>query len=73
MLDQELIDLIPADWLAAFEAMSRLPLETRFRYTFIHTHKPVLDDAPYRAFDTMADYRQRCEDNLTDWLGYGRV
>ena len=51
---------------------ARRPLETRMRYAFIHTYKPVLDDAPYRAFDTMAEYRRWCELNLPDWLGYGR-
>lgn len=63
----------PADWLAAFEAAARRPLEVRMRYAFIRTYKPVLDDAPYRSFDTMEDYRRWCEDNLPDWLGYGRV
>jgi len=64
---------IPPDWLAEFEAAARRPLETRFRYAFIHTYKPVLDDAPFRAFETTADYRRWCEENLPDWLGYGRV
>ncbi|MFA6240360.1 MAG: hypothetical protein WC655_05500 [Candidatus Hydrogenedentales bacterium] len=63
---------IPAEWLAEFEAASKRSLETRFRYSFIHTYKPVLDDEPYRSFDTMAEYRQWCEENLPDWLGYGR-
>jgi hypothetical protein len=48
-------------------------LETRMRYAFIRTYKPVLDDASFRAFDTMADYRKWCEENLPEWLGYGRV
>jgi len=61
------------EWMAEFEAAARRPLETRFRYAFIHTHKPVMDDAPFRAFDTTADYRRWCEENLPDWLGYGRV
>jgi hypothetical protein len=65
--------VIPADWLAEFEAAARRPLQTRFRYAFIHTYKPVLDDAPFRAFDTTADYRRWCEENLPAWLGYGRV
>jgi hypothetical protein len=43
------------------------------RYAFIRTYKPVLDDAEYRSFDTMEEYRQWCERNLPDWLGYGRV
>ena len=64
---------IPPDWLAEFEAAARRPLEQRFRYAFIRTYKPVLDDAPFRAFETTADYRRWCEANLPDWLGYGRV
>ena len=64
---------IPSDWLAEFEAAARRPLETRMKYAFIRTYKPVLDDAPFRAFDTMEEYRRWCEENLPDWLGYGRV
>ena len=64
---------IPADWLEEFEAAARRSLETRMRYAFIKTYKPVLDDAAYRSFDTMAEYRRWCEDHLPDWLGYGRV
>jgi len=41
-------------------------------YAFIHTYRPVLDGAPFRAFDTTADYRRWCEENLPDWLGYTR-
>lgn len=63
---------IPREWLEEFEAASRRPLETRMRYAFIKTYKPVLDDEPYRAFDSMAEYRAWCEANLPDWLGYGR-
>jgi hypothetical protein len=65
--------VIPLDWLAEFEAAAKRTLETRFRYAFIHTYKPVLDDATFRAFDTTANYRSWCEENLPDWLGYGRV
>jgi hypothetical protein len=61
------------EWLEEFEAAARRPLATRFRYAFIKTYKPVMDDAPFRAFDTTADYRRWCEENLPDWLGYGRV
>jgi hypothetical protein len=64
---------VPAEWLAEFDAAARRPLETRFRYSFIRTYKPVLDDARYRAFDSMEEYRRWCEANLPDWLGYGRV
>jgi len=64
---------IPREWLDEFEAAARRPLRTRMRYAFIKTYKPVLDDASFRSFDTMEDYRRWCEENLPDWLGYGRV
>ena len=60
-------------WWEEFEAARRRPLETRLRYAFIKTYKPVLDDEPYRAFTTMEDYRRWCEEKLPDWLGYGRL
>lgn len=73
--DQDVGELsdIPADWLADFEAAARRPLPLRFRYSFIKTYKPVMDDARYRSFDSMEEYRRWCEENLPDWLGYGRV
>lgn len=60
-------------WIEEFEAAARRPLEQRFRYAFIRTYKPVLDDATYRSFDSMESYRRWCEANLPNWLGYGRV
>jgi hypothetical protein len=59
------------EWEAEFEAASRRPLRTRLRCAFIHTYKPVLDDAPYRSFETMAQYRAWCARELPAWLGYG--
>ncbi|MEW6251053.1 MAG: hypothetical protein AB1716_10430 [Planctomycetota bacterium] len=64
---------IPAEWLADFEAAARRPLALRMKYAFIHTYKPVLDDARYRSFESMAEYRRWCEENLPEWLGYGRI
>jgi hypothetical protein len=59
------------EWEAEFEAAARRPLRQRFRYAFIHTYKPVLDDAEYRSFDSTAEYRAWCERNLPGFLGYG--
>ena len=56
--------VIPGDWLAEFEATARRPLRLRMRYAFLKTYKPVLDDAPYRSFDSMAEYREWCKQNL---------
>jgi hypothetical protein len=61
------------EWREEFEAAARRPLEQRIKYAFIHTYKPVLDDAPFRSFDTMEQYREWCEKHLPSWLGYGRI
>ena len=65
--------VIESQWLEEFEAAALRPLERRMKYAFIRTYKPVLDDASYRSFETMEEYRRWCEENLPDWLGYGRV
>ena len=64
---------LPTDWQAEFDAARKRPLRQRFRYAFVKTYKPVLDDAEYRSFDTMKQYREWCDKNLPDWLGYGRI
>ena len=66
-IDPALENTVPSEWLKEFEAASRRPLETRFRYSFIRTYRPVMDDLPFRAFDTTADYRRWCEEDLPDW------
>ena len=69
--DDKLADqTIPSEWLSEFEAATKRPLRTRFRYAFIKTYKPVMDDEPFRAFDSTADYRRWCDENLPSWLGY---
>ena len=47
----------PADW-EDFDAAAKRPIEQHIRNSFIKTYKPVLDDAEYRSFDTMEEYRQ---------------
>jgi hypothetical protein len=61
------------EWEAEFAAAARRPLPVRLRYAFIKTYKPVLDDARYRSFERMADYRRWCQTELPTWLGYGDV
>ena len=46
------------------------PLALRERYGFVSVYRPVMDDAPYRIFETMADYRKWCDENLPAYLGY---
>ena len=68
-----MVDNIPTEWLEEFEAAASRPLKVRLRYAFIKTYKPVMDDAPFRSFNSMEDYRRWCEENLPRWLGYARV
>ena len=71
-VEHVVIEIDPADW-EDFEAAARRPLAQHLRNSFIKTYKPVMDDAGYRSFETMEEYRQWCEQNLPEWLGYGRV
>jgi hypothetical protein len=48
----------------------RRKLEDRIKYGFHRVYKPVLDDAPYRVFDTMEEYRIWCDRHLPRYLGY---
>ena len=49
------------------------PLHLRLKYGFCRTYKPVLDDAPWRAFNTLAEYRAWCEEKLPAYLGFRRA
>lgn len=64
---------VPEDLHRDFEAASKRTLGQRMKYAFIKTYKPVLDDAQFRSFETMTEYRTWCEQNLPSWLGYGRI
>ena len=46
------------------------PLSARIKYGFYRVYKPVLDDAPWRSFDSMAEYRAWCAENLPEYLGF---
>ena len=62
---------------AAFRAQCRRqmarPLALRIKYGFNRVYKPVLDDAPWRSFDSTAAYREWCEANLPEYLGFKRA
>ncbi len=60
------------EWEREFDAAARRSLRDRMRFSFIYTYKPVLDDVPYRSFDTMEEYREWCRKNLPEYLGYGQ-
>jgi hypothetical protein len=49
------------------------PLTDRLRYGFCRVYKPVLDDVPWRSFNSMAEYRDWCEAHLPVYLGFKRA
>jgi hypothetical protein len=60
-----------ADW-EDFEAAAKRSIEQHMLNSFVRTYKPVLDDAEYRSFNSMEEYRRWCKENLPYWLGYSR-
>lgn len=60
---------ILSEWMVEFEAAAKRSLKTRMRYSFIHTYKPVLDDAPYRSFENMAEYPEMVRGKLARLVG----
>ncbi len=58
------------EWREQCRAQLRRDVLTRIKYGFCHVHKPGLDDAPDRAFATLAEYRHWCERELPAYLGY---
>jgi hypothetical protein len=60
-----------SDFREQCEGNLRRSVADRMRYGFNYVYKPVLDDAAWRSFDSMAEYRQWCSANLPTYLGYG--
>lgn len=54
------------------DSLSR-SVEERIKLGFIPIKLPVIDDAPYRVFNTMEEYRKWADENLPEWLGYRRI
>ena len=61
------------DFRLQCERNLRRSVEERMHYGFCYVYKPVLDDAPWRSFDSTADYRKWCRENLPEYLGYGET
>ncbi len=57
-------------WREQCREQLQRPTELRMRYGWCYTYKPVLDDASCRVFNSMAEYRQWCKENLPAYLGY---
>jgi hypothetical protein len=45
-------------------------VKERIKYGFFKQYKPVLDDADFRVFEKMSDYRKWADENLPRYLGY---
>lgn len=60
-----------ADFRRQCERNLQRSVADRMRYGFNYVYKPVLDDAEWRSFDSMEEYRRWCAENLPSYLGYG--
>jgi hypothetical protein len=45
-------------------------VEERIELGFIPMNMPIIDEAPYRIFDSMDGYRRWAKERLPSWLGY---
>ncbi len=45
-------------------------IDERIKYGFFKHYKPVLDDVPFRSFETMAEYRAWADTELPRYLGF---
>ena len=45
-------------------------VEERIKYGFFRQYKPILDDASFRSFETMAEYRTWADAELPRYLGF---
>jgi hypothetical protein len=63
------------EWRSDFRRLCKLTIalsvEDRLRYGFIYDYKPILDDAEWRSFESMEEYRLWCQEYLPEYLGYG--
>jgi len=48
-------------------------VEERIELGFIPIKIPIIDEAPYRIFDTMDEYRNWANKYLPKWLGYYNI
>lgn len=57
--------------IAAFEIAYGRTVSERLDHGLIHTFRPGFDDGPsMRSWDSTAEYRRWCDENLEPWLGY---
>jgi len=45
-------------------------IEERIELGFIPMKIPIVDEAPYRIFDSIEEYQRWASENLPKWLGY---
>ena len=59
------------DFLEECKSSLQMSVDDRIRFGFTCEYKPILDDAPWRSFDSMEEYRLWCEEDLLKHLGRG--
>jgi hypothetical protein len=59
------------EWKLNFKDGLSRSISERIALGFAPMKLPVIDDQPYRVFETMKEYREWAAKNLPAWLGYG--
>lgn len=72
-VDPTIVDPIPPGLARRIRGRRPAPARPPHALRLHQDLQAVLDDAPYRSFDTMEQDRQWCEANLPEWLGDGRT
>lgn len=57
-------------WKLDFEDGLARTVKELIELGFIPMKMPIIDDVPYRIFDTMEKYRSWANETLPKWLGY---
>lgn len=57
-------------WREQCRRQIKRSLKDKINYGFVYTYKKVLDDASFRIFSSMSEYKKWCDKNLPVYLGY---
>jgi len=57
-------------WRKQCKRQLKRSLKDKLNYGFVYIYKKILDDAPFRIFNSIKEYKKWCNENLPTYLGY---
>lgn len=57
-------------WREQCKRQLKRSLKDRINYGFVYTYKKILDDVPFRVFNSIKEYKKWGDKNLPAYLGY---